>query len=54
VARGVEFCEVQERTLNGKTAAMWAESQDMCRRVVLNDDRDKCKWLLEKTGQFTV
>lgn len=47
-------CVRFRRTLQGETANMWMELQNLCGEVVLTEQRDKCKWLLEKSGQFTV
>lgn len=42
------------RILWGDTADMWFELKDICGKVVLNDQEDKCTWLLTKSGRFSV
>ena len=42
----VEFC-------GGETAALWQELQLLCADVNLNDDEDRCRWILTKSGKFS-
>ena len=49
---GVRF----RRTLVGEMADLWLEVQLMCGDIVLTDnrDRDKCRWMLKKSGFFLL
>lgn len=42
------------RVLWGETADMWYELKNICSRVVLNDQNDRCSWLLTKSRKFSV
>jgi hypothetical protein len=33
---------------------MWRELQELCYKVRLSDENDRCIWLLEKNGKFRV
>ena len=42
------------RTLWGETAAMWQELQTLCMGVSLVEGEDRCRWVLTKSGNFSV
>lgn len=33
---------------------MWPQLQDSCRGIVLTDENHKCRWILNKSGNFSV
>ena len=42
------------RCLYGETLTMWNELLDMCSQVTLSEEPDRVKWLLTKSGSFSV
>jgi hypothetical protein len=42
------------RVLWGETSKIWQELKNLCANVSLSKDRDRCVWLLEKSGIFLV
>ena len=47
-------CVRFRRTLQGETAALWNELQQLCVGVRLTEERGRCKWLLENSGNFNI
>jgi hypothetical protein len=42
------------RVLWGKTAQLWQDLKNLCSVAKLSDGRDRCTWLLEKSGNFSM
>ena len=42
------------RVLWGETALMWQNLKDLCAHIRLVEEEDRCKWLLTKSGSFSV